>query len=148
MLQRHGGLLFLLLQFWSSTTTAQPAALAVEPPSRCFLRLLHGKYDEDCLREENITRTPCVRPALITGTSGSGTARTAALFRVAGFHAVWQDHGYVDGDEDAELLVSWFSRADVEGLRRASGFHWPWKARYWELPPFDATTPPLKPENL
>ena len=51
-------------------------------------------------------------------------------------------------DEDAELLVSWFSRADVEGLRRASGFHWPWKARYWELPPFDATTPPLKPENL
>ena len=114
-------------------------ARSADEITRCFRTLFHGKYDAFCLAEQNITRTPCVRPLLITGTGGSGTARTAALFGAAGFSSVWQDHETMDETDESEVLTSWFSRTDVEGLRRASGFHWPWKARFWEVP---AAMPP------
>ena len=112
----------------------------------CFKTLLHGKYHPRCQREWNITRTPCLRPVLITGTAGVGDARTARIFRGAGFQTLWQNHQVMDQSPDAEVLVSWFSRTDVEGLQKASSYHWPWKARFWEHHAMDEANIPLTPE--
>ena len=107
------------------------ALLPAAPPRQVRRGLpARGEHHTDAVRAASLDH----------GHEGSGTARTAALFREAGFHAVWQDHGYVDGDEDAELLALVLARRRG-GPAPGIGLPLALEGALLGAAPLDATTP-------
>ena len=83
---------------------AENCSITVEE-DRCHTLLFHGKLDEACLVQRNLTAESllCVRALLITSFMGSGTAYIAS--------AIQAQHEKTQKEPDK--LVGWLCRTDV-----------------------------------